>query len=679
MSVSASSRRAVLAWLLLATGWLLASAMAHAAEPDAAQRAAFKQAYAAAQQGGDGWRGLASGLRDYPLYPYLPAAALQHDIQQIDRASVEAYLAQYPGWIPAADLRRAFLLELARRQDWNNFLALYQPGLGDALACSALQARLAGGGTLDFDRDLAELWAKPNLPDACDPVLAAAHDQGLLTDARLWTRIDRAADAGQPGTIASLTGWLPATERATAQQLILALRDPAAALAAASGWSDGTRQRQAATLALTRLARRQSSGADAAWQKLQSHFRFSAGQRNQILLALALYHATDFDDTALARLIALPAAAQTDGTREWRVRVALARQDWSAVLAGIDAMPASQQQDGEWQYFRGRALAALGRGGEARQLFDGQAGKPTFFGFLSADRLDQPYAICPLTLADDPQREQSLLDNPGLLRAFELYAVDLPKLARREWTRALQGADPATQRLAADLANRRGWYDRAVFTLSSGDALRLYALRFPLASQDGLVPQAELAGIEPAWAYGILRAESAWMSDAQSGADARGLMQLLPSTAALVAKRNGLDWGGGDTLYDPATNIALGTRYLAQMAARFNGSPWLASAAYNAGPNKVDQWLAARGTLAPDLFVATIPFKETREYVARVMAFSVIYDWRLSGDTVVPLATRMSAIGQPYALPTAATVRRTVDCPPIVAPAPAASAASATR
>jgi soluble lytic murein transglycosylase len=678
MSVSASSRRVPLAWLLLAAGWLLASAMAHAAEPDAAQRAAFRQAYAAAQQGGDGWRPLASGLRDYPLYPYLQAAALQHDIQQIDRASVESYLAQYPDWIPAADLRRAFLRELARRQDWGTFLALYQPGLGDTLACDALQARLAGGGTLDFEHDLAGLWAKPNLPDACDPVLAAAHEQGLLTDARLWTRIDRAADAGQAGTIANLVAWLPPAERATAQQLLLARRDPAAALMAAADWSDGTRQRQAATLALTRLARRQASSADAAWQELQSRFRFSEAQRNRILQTLALYHATDFDDGALARLIALPAAAQTDGTREWRVRVALAQQDWSAVLAGIDAMPASQRQDGEWQYFRGRALAALGHDDEARQLFEAQADKPTFFGFLSADRLDQPYAICPLTLADDPQREQALLANPGLLRAFELYAVDLPKLARREWTRALQDADPATQRVAADMANRRGWYDRAVFTMSSGDALRLYDLRFPLASQDGLVPQAEQAGVEPAWAYGILRAESAWMSDAQSGADARGLMQLLPATAALVAKRNGLDWGGGDTLYDPATNIALGTRYLAQMAARFNGSPWLASAAYNAGPNKVEQWLATRGMLAPDLFVATIPYRETREYVARVMAFSVIYDWRLSGDTVVPLATRMGPIGQPYALPTATTVRRAVDCPPAVAPAAAASAASAT-
>lgn len=670
MFVSAPLRRVRLSWLALAMTCLAGVAHAQGPEPSANQREAFKQAYAAAQQGGDGWRALASGLHDYPLYPYLQEAALEHDIQQTDLAAVTSYIRQYPDWIPAADLRRAFLLELARRQDWPGFMSLYQPGLGDALSCDALQAKLAGGGSLDFDSDLATLWTRANLPGACDQVLSAAHDQGLLTSARLWTRIDRAADAGQAGTITSLAGWLPGIDQATALQLAQALSDPAGALAAAANWPDTVRNRQAVTLALTHLARRQSSSADAAWAQLQSRFNLSQSQRDQILHALALFHATDFEDDSLARLIALPPGAQSDSTREWRARVALARQDWPAVLDAIDAMSADQQHDEEWQYFRARGLAETGHAEQARQLFASQASKATFFGFLAADQVHQPYAICPLSLSDDSQREQELLTRAGLLRAFELYAVDLPRLARREWARALQGSDHATMEVAAQLANQRGWYDRAVFALSSGDALRLYDLRFPLASQDGLVPQAEQAGIEPAWAYGILRAESAWMSDAHSGADARGLMQLVPATAALVARRNGLNWGGGDTLYDPSVNIALGTRYLAQMAQRFSGSPWLASAAYNAGPNRVDQWLAARGTLAPDLFVATIPFKETREYVARVMAFSVIYDWRLHGS-VVPLDVRMGPINQPYTLPSDSTTRRVISCPATTSPKPA--------
>ncbi|WP_243042893.1 transglycosylase SLT domain-containing protein [Dyella sedimenti] len=676
MSLRAAPRRLVRGLLTVLAGWCLASAV-HATEPTDAQRAAFRQAYATAQQqGGDAWRGQATGLESYPLYPYLEAAALTHDIQQIDRARVEAYLKRYPGLIPASDLRRDFLAELARRQDWDGFLAMYQPGLGDALACDALQAQLSRGGQLDFDRDLAALWTKPRLPGACDPVLDAAHGQGLLTPQRLWDRIDRAADANQPGTIDTLAGWLPADQAAAAQRIASALRDPGTATTSAAQWPDTPRGRQAAMLALERLARRQSVTADIAWQKLQDRFSFTPEQRNRVLYALALFHATDYDDSAIARLVALPPSVQTDTSREWRVRAALARQDWSAVLAAIDAMPPTQQQDGEWRWFRARALTALGRDGEAQHILAGLAQEPTFFGFLAADRTSAPYGICQLTLDGDPQREQALLANPGLQRAFELYAVDLPRQARREWTQALDGADAPTLRLAVDLAYRRGWYDRAVFTFNSGDALRYYEQRFPLAGQDGLVPQAREAGIDPSWAYAILRAESAWMSDARSGADARGLMQLLPGTAALVAKRNGLPWGGGDTLFDPVTNIVLGTRYLAQMAERFGGSIWLASAAYNAGPNKVDQWLDARGSLAPDLFVATIPYKETREYVARVMSFAVIYDWRQHGNAMT-LSERMTPIGQGLRLADGGGQRKPVACPVVAASTPAGAATAA--
>jgi len=660
MSLASSLRHLCLAWLL--AGSLATSGAAHADDVDATQRAAFRQAWASAQRGGDDWRALARGLRDYPLYPYLEAAALEHDIRQVDRATVQAYLTRYPDLIPAADLRRNYLLELARRQDWSGFLALYRPGMGDALSCDALQARMAGGATLDFQRDLATLWSRLNLPAACDPVLDAARMQGLLTHDRLLARIDRAIDAGQAGTAASLASMLPSEETTAIQHQVQALRDPAGALADATGWPDTPRHRQAVTLALTRLARRQPSDADAAWPTVQSRFTFSAAQRTQILQTLALFRATDFEDDALQRLQALPATAQTDATREWRVRVALSRQDWREVLAGIEAMPAGQQQTDEWRYFHARALQSLGRTGQAQPLFASLAGQATYFGFLAADQLHQPYAICPLALTADPARERQLLTRPGLQRAFELYAVDLPWLARREWNSALKGADQATLRTAAMLANQRGWFDRAVFVLSSGDALRAYELRFPLASQDGVVEQSRQAGIEPAWAYGILRAESAWVSDAHSGADARGLMQLLPVTAEQVAKRNGLPWRGGTSLYDPVTNITLGTRYLAQMAERYAGSPWLASAAYNAGPNRVDQWLEARSQLPPDLFVATMPFKETREYVARVMAFSLIYDWRLNGDAL-PLARRMGPIGQPWSPPLPGDVRRAVTCP----------------
>ena len=649
----------------------LAGSLRASAEGSDAERTRFRQAYATAQQGGDAWRAQATGLEHYVLFPYLEAASLEHDLRTLDRARVDAYLAANAGLIPAADLRRDFLNELARRKDWVTFTAMYQPGLGDGLSCFALQAKLSRGQPLVFETDLADLWKKAGLPNACDPVLSAAHDQGLLTPDRLWTRIQTAADAGKGGTVAGLAAWLPPEDAAAAQRIAQALNDPTSALRDAATWPDTPRHRQAVTLALQRMARKQSTVADSAWTSLAPRFSLSEQQKGAVLNALALFHATDFDESALDRLVALPPGAQTDATREWRVRVALARQDWPAALAAIDALAPAQKDDGEWRYFRALVLAKLGRQGEAKAIYQNVAQEATYFGFLAADRIDASYAICPATMATDERREAALLTEPGVDRAFELYAVGLQKYARREWTAALAGRDADTQRLAADLAFRKGWYDRGVFGLSSGEALRLYEQRFPLARQDGVVEQASQAGIEAPWAYAIIRAESAWMTDARSGADARGLMQLLPGTASLVARRNGLAWSGGDSLYEPTTNIILGTRYLSQMAARYNGAPWLASAAYNAGPNKVDQWVSARGSLDPDLFVASIPYKETREYVARVMAFAVIYDWRLTGNAL-PIGSRMTRIGSTYALPAPGAVRKPVSCPaPSVArPAP---------
>lgn len=665
--------------LTVFTGWMLVSTVTAQTGTDtalASQRAAFKQAYAAASQGGDSWRALATGLKNYPLYPYLQAASLEHDIQLIDRPAVEAYLRQYPDLIPADDLRRHFLLELARRQDWDNFLAMYQPGLGDTLTCDALQAKVESGAPLDFNKDLASLWVEPSLPSACDPVLQAAQDQGLLTRERLWARIDIAADAGKGGTIANLAPWLPPDDTQVARRLALALNDPASAVNDAINWPDTARSRQAATLALVRLARRQSIAADTAWQKLQDRFTFAPTQRDSILNALALFHATDYDTDALNRLINLPASAQTDVSREWRVRVALAEQNWQAVLAAIDAMPPDQQQNDEWLYFRARALSELGRSSEAQSVYAAAAEQSSYFGYLAADHQGTPYALCVQQPVVDPQGEQDVLAIPGMQRAFELFAVGLIKQARREWSQALANADPQTLRQAVNLADQRGWYDRAIVTFNHGQGLNYYTLRFPLARQDGLVSQAEQAGIDPSWAYGILRQESAWMSDAQSGADARGLMQLVPSTAAEVARRNGLPWTGGDSLYDPAVNIELGTRYLAQLASRFDGAPWQASAAYNAGAGRMRQWLDARGTLPPDLFVATIPFKETREYVARVTYYSVIYDWRLHGSAA-PISTRMTPIGQPYSRLDAPDPRKGIICPAPASAAPASSAPAA--
>ncbi|MEO7148704.1 MAG: transglycosylase SLT domain-containing protein [Rhodanobacteraceae bacterium] len=646
-------------WVLALICALLALPCLASTASTAQQRDAFRAAYAAAYAGQD-WRPLARGLEGYPLYPYLEAAALGHDLRDADRAQIAAYLARYPGLIPADDLRRDELLLLAQQQDWQGFAYFYKPGMGDALSCDALQARIAQGQRLDFQRDLAALWSKPKLPSACTSVLDAADAQGLLTTQRIWERIDRAANASTAATISQSAAWLPPSDAAAAQRLAQAIDTPASLLASASTLSDDARSRQALTLALTRYARRHAAPAQSAWQQVSDRFAFDGDQRDKILAALALYNANDYTDSSLTTLAALPQSAQTDATREWRVRVALALRDWNAVLTATNALTADELQHDEWRYWRARTLQKLGDLDQARNEYASLAKVASFYGFLAADRADLPYSICPEQLADSSVDEQRLLAIPGVTRAFELFALDMLQPARREWDRALAQLSGDDRRLAADLASRRGWYDRAVFAFANDADLHLYEQRFPLADEPRVLAAAQSAGIDPAWAYAIIRAESAWQTDAHSGADAYGLMQLLPGTASRVAQSNGLPYDSADDLYDPQINIPLGAHYLAMMAMRYDGSPWLATASYNAGPGAVQRWVDARGELEPDAFIATIPYKETREYVTRVLSFETMYDWRLHGN-VLPESARLPAIGTPYAPPTNAA-RKSVVC-----------------
>jgi soluble lytic murein transglycosylase-like protein len=87
-----------------------------------------------------------------------------------------------------------------------------------------------------------------------------------------------------------------------------------------------------------------------------------------------------------------------------------------------------------------------------------------------------------------------------------------------------------------------------------------------------------------------------------------------------------MPWTGGDSLYDADTNIALGTAYLRQLMDKYGGKPYQVIAGYNAGPAPLGRWISQRPTMDPDFWIETISYKESREYVARVLSFSTLYD-----------------------------------------------------
>ncbi len=601
---------------------------------------------------------------DYPLLPYLELAALKRGNKTLPREEVLAFLKRWPDTLVAHSLRDNQLRELAGNADWDGFRALWQASKATDLQCAWQRARLAAGEKPDYAKDIQPLWMQPRIsPTLCQPLFDWAAKSGTLPEADIWDRLEASAAAGNPNAASAVAGMLNAEDRPAGERIAAAVRDPASNLAKAESWPDTARNRQAIALGLARYARSNSGAAEVRWAALEPRFKWDAEQKNRVLNALAVFRSTSYSSDALSRLNALPEAAKDDNSREWHVRVALETQDWKETLAALDDLAESQKTDPRWRYLRARMLSKLERNAEAQPLFSALADEANFHGFLAADWLNQPYAICPETLASDDAALGRIAEQADLARAFEFHALGDLASARREWDFAMAKLDAPERRLAALRAYQAHWYDRAVFLLSAdADSLRVYEQRFPLGLKPRVTRGAKDAGIDPAWAYAIIRAESAWMSDARSHADAYGLMQLLPGVAAEVAKAHKLPYSKAQDLFDPALNIQLGTRFLGQMANKYQGSPWLASAAYNAGQTPVNRWLAARSALEPDFFIETIPYRETREYVSRILAFSVIYDWRLN-QRVIPLAARMPRIGQAYAPPDDASLRKAVICP----------------
>ncbi len=288
-------------------------------------------------------------------------------------------------------------------------------------------------------------------------------------------------------------------------------------------------------------------------------------------------------------------------------------------------------------YWQGRALAARGDAAAARQRYAAAAEYPvTFYGQLGALAIGEDGAALSARIARTPVPAAS----PGLASAFAgkelarlvLALADIGETRRaRTFLLRLEetAAEPAEQVLAAQLATRIGRPDHAVWIARRAGAsgLMLLADGWPTPYP------APADGPEPALTFAITRQESNFDPEAVSSANARGLMQLLPSTAQLVARRLSVPYAVGMLTANPALNIRLGAGYLSQLLDRFAGTLPFAIAGYNAGPGRVDEWVGTfgdprSGSISMLDWMELIPFGETRNYVQRVIENMAVYRTR---------------------------------------------------
>jgi soluble lytic murein transglycosylase len=291
---------------------------------------------------------------------------------------------------------------------------------------------------------------------------------------------------------------------------------------------------------------------------------------------------------------------------------------------------------------RGRAFYWEGRAAEARgdktaaQGFYAQAAKynTCFYGMLAAEKLGMR-----LTLASDPQitpqahaafeaRDEiaatRLLFDYGQRELFKVFVLNLDDI--------LPTAEDEAQ--LVDLA--RGYGDMELsMKAARGAAQRGFILpqrAYPLRSApDG-------GAAEPALVLAITRQESSFDPNVRSGAGARGMMQLMPATAKILARRIGVGYSPSQ-LDEPEYNMRLGANFLGQLVSQFSGSYVMAAAGYNAGPGRPTQWTQfcgdpRGGSTDPLDYIECIPFSETRNYVMRVMENMQVYRAKLAGGSI---------------------------------------------
>jgi len=621
---------------------------------------ALKAAFDAAERGGLDDLALA-GFSAQPLAGWLEYAALRNRFDTLPVERGNAFLAAHPGEPVATAFRSEWLAALAKRNAWQVFLAQWDPAIDDAtLRCLHLQALMAVDRTdATWTAEAQTLWRSSgkSLPSQCDAPFAILAAQGGLTDALRWERFDKAADAVQSGVMRSIARGLAADDAAQASAWAAYIDAPGANV---GSWPKTARSRLVAAAALEKFARKNPSDAETLLPSVASTLQFTDADRGRVLAQIALQSAAAFAPEAARRLAAVPDVGYDATLREWRVREAIARSDWAGALAAIKRMPDAQRNDSRWLYFAARTSALTGDAAGARTLYAQAARSADFHGFLAADKLGQPYALCPLQAAATPGDKQAIARDPGMVRALQLHLLGRKAWAVREWNAAAARFSPRQRWLAVELAQDNGWFDRGVFGLVNvagkrhPDEQRLYSLRFPLHHDQTIRREAARNALDPAWVAAEIRAESVFDPRARSRADARGLMQVLPSTGATLARTTGVALPNAEALYDPDTNIALGTAFLRQLMGRFNGKPYQVIAGYNAGPGAANRWLTQRPDFDPDFWIETIGYKETREYVARVLSFSVLYDWRMNGSAL-RLSDRMVGIAN--------GPRKGFDCP----------------
>ncbi|RDE24316.1 hypothetical protein DV711_01630 [Motiliproteus coralliicola] len=572
-------------------------------------------------------------LSDYPLYPYL---LYQRHRQQLDKLSAEQlqqFEKNYSDSPLARRLYQSWISEQAKRKRWQVLTDNYRPeSAGISLQCQYLWALHQQGQTDKMLREVGSIWVHgSSRPKACDKPFKVWLESNQYTEQHAWDRFWLALEKGNTKLAGYVRKRLNNPEwKRQAEQALSWHRRPKqlSRFQLVSDQPLSAEQQRLLLITLKRLGRLEPLMGLDQLERLAAALQLEPEVQQQLYRSFAVRQLRRYPDSIGELSQRLDPQHQDPQILEWQLRNLILRQDWSAVTKLLEQLPESERERDRWRYWQARALEA--EGGDkaiatAASIYNELTFERSFYGFMAADKLGGGYQLNNRTLAQDPDYIGQLARKPGLIRARELYLHNQLRDARREWYASTRQLSREQRYQAAQLARQWGWYEQSIRGAIAARQWDDILLRFPVAYSDPIHQAASKHAIAPTWILAVARQESAFTPDARSHAGAMGLMQLMPATAKETAKKAKIRYRSRSQLAEPGFNIKLGSHYLAGLGRRYEGHRVLATAAYNAGPHRVKRWLAQRNDLPTDIWIETIPFDETRNYVQNVLSFSLIY------------------------------------------------------
>ena len=589
----------------------------------------------------------ASADARHPLAMWPDYWELGNRLGEAQQSEIDQFSARWSGTYVDDRLRNDWLLELGKRRDWVNFAAefpRFRMNDDREVACYALLTDHLAGKEVR-EAALTAWFGQREADDGCALLAATLTDARQFTAADAWRKARIAIDSGRP----RVARQAAAIVSIAAAGAVAEITDNPARYLALRGSAETRTAAELTTLALMRVAASDPGLAAGPladrWERelppdLGAWAWAAAGKQSALKLQP---EAPDYFARAAIRGAKAPLEAELpDDMLAWKARAALradnGRPRWQQVVQAVNAMPAAEQRDPAWVYWKARALAAIAGDSQdsesmrtlARELMAGIAGQMNFYATLAAEHLNQPMFMPPRPAPLTPAEREGALRNAGLARALQLIALGVRNEGVREWNYTLRGMSDRELLAAAQLACDREVWDRCINTSDRTRVEIDVEQRFPMPFRKEVTARAGEIGLDAAYVYGLIRQESRFILDARSHVGASGLMQLMPATARWTARKIGLPYSN-DAISDRDTNLRIGTAYLKFVLDDFQGSQALAAAAYNAGPSRSRKWREGP-LLETAIWAENVPFNETRDYVKKVLSNAAYYAAQLGAD-----------------------------------------------